>query len=328
MKKAILAALALAVLPPMAHAQDASWKPERNVEFVAGVGAGGSMDRTARAIERVARETGLIPTTSTVLNKPGGGQALGLQYVKNHAGDGHYLSINSEPILTNNISGRSDIKYSDFTPIATLFEENVAVSVRKESDIKSLKDVVDRLKSDPASLSVAIGAARGNVNHVTLALLMDLFDGDVQKVRIPVFNSMGESISNLLGGHVDLLVSVVSAVNSHAGSGNVRVLATTAPERYTFGNLTDVPTMKELGYDVEMASMRVIVGPPDMSKAQVAYWEGVMGAVAKSDGWQAELKKNLWSSTYRTSAQTGEYLAKRDATLSKVYARIGLAKKP
>lgn len=328
MKKAILAALALSVLPAVALAQDAAWKPERNVEFVAGVGAGGSMDRTARAIERVSRETGLIPTTSTVLNKPGGGQALGLQYVKNHKGDAHYLSINSEPILTNNISGRSDISYKDFTPIATLFEENVAVSVRKESDIKSLQDVVDRLKKDPTSLSVAIGAARGNVNHVTLALLMDTFDGDVQKVRIPVFNSMGEAISNLLGGHVDLLVSVVSAVNTHAGSGNVRVLATTAPERYTFGNLTDVPTMKELGYDVEMASMRVIVAPPELSKAEVAYWEGVMSSVAKSDSWKAELKKNLWSSTYRTSAQTGDYLAKRNETLSKAYARIGLAKKP
>jgi putative tricarboxylic transport membrane protein len=322
MKKILCAVLALATSAAALAA--AAWVPSRNVEIVAGVSAGGSMDRTARVIENIIRVRKLVPTSITVVNKPGGGQALGLHYVKSHQGDAHYISVNSEPLLTNHISGRSPISYKDFTPLAGLFQEYVAFSVRKDSDIKNLKDLIARLKSKPDSLSIAIGTAFGNVNHVALASLMDKFNGDVKRVRVPIFSSMGECITALLGGHVDALVSVVSAVKGFVPSGQIRVLAVTAPKRLP-GVLNGIPTLTEVGYDVQTASFRVLLAPPNISAAQVRFWNHVFESMVKTSAWSKALEANLWIPKYRNSAQTRMFLDKENETLAKIYVRLGLA---
>lgn len=324
MKKLMLAILSAVLACTVAYAED--WNPEVNVEIVAGVAAGGTMDKTARSIEQILQQQKLVPTSITVVNKPGGGQALGLQYVKSHEGDAHYISVNSEPLLTNRISGRSEISFTDFTPLVTLFEESVAFAVRNSSPFTTMEQLVEKLKKDPASVSVAIGAALGNVNHVALALLMEKTGGDVTKVRIPIFNSIGEASTALLGGHVDVLIGVVSSIEAFVPGGQVRVLAVSAPERLG-GTMTETPTLKELGYDVETASFRAVVGPPGLSAAQQEWWINTMRKVTESPGWEVELKRYFWTPSFRSSAETAAYLEAKNKELEEVYLRIGLAKK-
>ncbi len=68
-----------------------SWKPERPVEIIIGTSAGGPQDRTGRTIQKILQDLKFVPTPITVVNKPGGGGAVGLAYLAQHAGDGHYL---------------------------------------------------------------------------------------------------------------------------------------------------------------------------------------------------------------------------------------------
>ena len=96
--RAVLAVALVALGCAAASAQEA-WKPEKNVEVVAGVSAGGNMDLTARSIQAIFQKKQLIPATSTVVNKPGGGQALGLQYLKSHQGDPRYASRRVNPCV-------------------------------------------------------------------------------------------------------------------------------------------------------------------------------------------------------------------------------------
>lgn len=322
-QKRIAAFLLVVAVAMSAHAQSPAWKPEKNVEIVAGVSAGGNMDRTARAIQAIFQNKKLIPSTSTVINKPGGGQALGLQYVMRHEGDAHYLSVNAEPLLTNKIAGSSPISYTDFTPIAHLFNEYIAFAVRADSPLKTGRDLVERFKAEPNSLSVGVGAALGNVTHIALALLAGDIKADVKKVRIPIFNSGGETITALLGGHVDLVV--LNAANLVRLGQKVRLLAISSPQRLP-GILSSVPTWRELGHDVTFSSFRVVVAPKRLTPAQISFWDHVFSILVEDNEWKQDMERFYWVTNYLNSAKTGEFLRQRDQELKKVFLEIGLAR--
>lgn len=103
-------ALALATAAGGATAQ--GWSPQRNVEIVAGSAPGGSNDNTARTMERVLIGNKLVPTTTTVANRPGGGGSIAYTYVSQKPGDGHLLYIASAGMLSNHIIGANALNYT------------------------------------------------------------------------------------------------------------------------------------------------------------------------------------------------------------------------
>src|SRR5690606_36989692 len=119
----LLAAVVAASIAGIAGAQ--GWSPSRNVEIVVGSAPGGSNDKTARAVERAIVEAKLIPTSLTVVNKPGGGSSIAFTYVSQKAGDPHTLMVGTTALLANHIVGRSKLSHKDFTPIASLFNDYV-----------------------------------------------------------------------------------------------------------------------------------------------------------------------------------------------------------
>ena len=94
-----------------------------------GSAPGGSNDKTARTVEKTLIEKRLLPTTLTVINKPGGGGNIALTYVSQKAGDAHYLAVATPSLLTNHITGSSPLNYTDFTPIASLFNDYIVFAV-------------------------------------------------------------------------------------------------------------------------------------------------------------------------------------------------------
>jgi len=126
------------------------------VEIIIGTSPGGPQDRTGRMVQKILQDLKLAPTPVTVVNKPGGGGAIGLAYLNQHPGDGHYLMINATTLLTNHITGKSALGPGDFTPIAIMGSEYVGATVRADSPLKSGKELIEQLRKDPGSLSVAI----------------------------------------------------------------------------------------------------------------------------------------------------------------------------
>ena len=122
----------------------------------------GPQDRTGRLIQKILQEQKLVPAPVNVVNKPGGGGVIGLTYLSQHPDDGHYLMVNSMTLFTNHITGRTALAYTDFTPLAVIGVEYVGVAVLSDSPVKSGRDLAERLKKDPASLSVSIGTTFGN----------------------------------------------------------------------------------------------------------------------------------------------------------------------
>lgn len=303
----------------------ADWKPERAIEIIVPTGPGGANDNTARTIQRVFQQERIVAVPINVLNKVGGGGAISLNYLNQHAGDGHYLLNASINVLTNHITGLSKLHYTDFTPVAMLFNEYVAFAVGADSALKSGRDMIERLKADPASLNFAIGTARGGTNHSAVALVARAAGVDVRRLKTVVFQSNSQAATAAMGGHVDVAPISGSAAVTAAKSGKLRIIGVTSPQRLS-GALADVPTWKEQGADVDFSNSRYMLGPRGMTQAQLAYWDQAFARLAQSGPWKKDLEDNNWSSNTLGSAETARYLATLYDALKVVLTDAGLVK--
>jgi putative tricarboxylic transport membrane protein len=318
----------LAVLFAAATATSAlaqSWKPEGPVEIVVPSAPGGGTDHTARVMQKIWQERQILQVPINVVNKSGGGGSVALNYLKQYHGNGHYLHTASAVLLTNHIVGRSAISHTDLTPIALLQSEYVVLAVRTDSPLKSVNDVVERLRQDPAALSFAVGTSLGGANHSAAAALARAARADPRKLRAVVFKSSSESATAALGGHVDVMSASASQTLRHVRSGAMRLIAVTAPKRLT-GELGAVATLKEHGVNAVVNNFRLLVGPAGLTAAQVAYWDQVMGKLVQADEWKQDLEKNLAENTYLNSADTRKYLDAEYAELRSLLSEMGLAK--
>jgi putative tricarboxylic transport membrane protein len=318
-------AMALAAVAAASHAQQPAWKPERPVEIVVPAAAGGSIDGTARLIQRVLQSNRIVDVAVIAVNKAGGGGNVATHYLEQHPGDGHYLLASTMSLMTNHILGRSTTTYTDYTPLATLFSEHMTLVVKPDSPLKSARDIQDRLKKDPQSLSIAIGVAVGATNHLTVALLAKAMGVDVRKLKTVVTQTNSQAVLAVMGGHIDIAsLSVGAAVNA-AQQGQLRVVGVTSEKRGD-GPMAAIPTWKEQGVDVVFANVRLLVGPKSMSPAQVAYWDAAMAKVVATDEWKKEVDRNEATLDYSGSKESAQRMAQLYGQLKSALVDAGLAK--
>jgi len=323
--RAMAAAAALAVVAAPALAQSDAWNPSRNVEIVVGVGPGGGIDRTARLVQRILQDRKLLDVTASVVNKPGGGGRIAQAYLDQHAGDAHYLQITATSLLTNHILGKSKHGYGEVTPVAMLYDEYIGFAVTADSPIASGKDLVQALRDRASELPIGIATSAGNTNHIAAGLVAKAAGIDVRTLKVVVFNSGGESMRQLLGGHVALVITPSANLIGHIQQGRMRGLAIAAPARLE-GPLASVPTWKEQGVGAVVANWRPIVGPKEFSRAQVAYWEGVILKVTDTPEWKAELARTGGVSHYLASDALKRFFESQYADFKAVLTDLGLAR--
>jgi putative tricarboxylic transport membrane protein len=309
-----------------AHAQSA-WKPERNVEIVVGSSPGTGTDRTARLIQKIWQEQKVLDVPLTVVNRPGGGGAVSWAYLGPRAGDGHFLLVTSYNLVTNHITGRSTLNYTDFTPIALLISEYVGYAVRADSPVRSIGELVTMLRADPAAVTIATSSSAGGANHIAAALLAKAAGADVRKLKVVIYNGGGEALAAMLGGHVMLWVNSASSLAQPFQSGSIRPLAIAAPQRMP-GVLAQVPTMKEAGLPVVADNWRLVVAPRGLNAAQVAYWDSAFRRLTQSDEWNRELVSNTMTNNYLASAETQRYIGREYNDIKAILTDLGLAQAP
>ena len=312
-------------LSALVCAQTAAWKPDRNVELVVGVSPGGGMDKIARMAQQVLQVQRLLATSSTVVNKPGGGGTIALNYLNQHAGDPHYLGVFSIGLVTNQITGLTPLNHAEVTPIALLISEYIGFALNADSMLRGAAEVIQRLRKDPRSMSISFASSRGNANHLAIVLVMKAAGIDHKLLRTPVYNSAGEATIALLGGHVDMAASGVANFIPHFEAGKLRPLALSGPRRLG-GALAAMPTWKEQGIDVVMANWYVIVAPKGLNVAQTAYWEDALQKMVKSEQWQKNLHEQYWDSTFLGAAATQRYLAGQHDEFRAALFELNLAK--
>jgi len=307
-----------------AGAAGQSWRPEKNVELIVPGGAGGGQDRTARIMQKIMQE-GLVPTTVTVVNRPGGGSNLAYVHLNQFAGDGHYLASATATLLTNHILGASPLNYTHFTPVSVLYGEYIGFAVRADGPFKSGRDIIERMKAAPDTVSFAFGTSAGNANHIGIALVLKAAGIDAARMKTVVFKASIEAATALMGGHVDVVATPMSTYVPVLDSGKLRIVAIAAPQRVG-GKFANVPTWREQGYNAVMPSFRMFIGAKGLDARQLRYWDGVFAKLAASDEWKKELAANEWQSSYRNSADSLKYLDAQAQSYRAVLKELGLAR--
>lgn len=308
------------------HPASPAWKPDRPVEFVVGAGAGGSLDVTARTLQKIWQDEKLVDVSVNVVNRPGGGGMVAAAYVNQHAGDGHFLLISAPPLLTNSILGKSKFSYKDLTPVALLYSQYIVFAVRADSPTKTPTDLTERLKTDSGTVSFGFGGTLGNLNHVAVGAVTQAAGGDTRKLKIVVFPSANDAMTALLGGHIELVAAGASIVLPHFTSGKARVIASSAPARAP-GPFSAVPTWKELGINVVVDNWVGIMGPKGMAPEQVAYWDHILSKSVQSGEWKKALRAQTWETNYLDSKRTRAFLDEQGELLRTHLTRLGLLAK-
>lgn len=320
-KQLAIVMLLIATVPAVAQ----EWKPDKPIEIIVPTTPGGGMDRTARLLQKILQDGNLVNVPVTVVNKPGGGGVISLVYLNQHAGDAHYVAINSPNIIANDINGRGTVKYRDVTPLANLFSEYTVVAVRADSPIRSGQEFVDRLRKDPASLAVSTPTTLGSVNHMSFALVAKSAGVDPRKLKAVVLGSGGDAAMAVLGGHIDAHTGTPSSVVRLVQDGKLRVIGILAPKRIG-GPYANTPTWSEQGYKAVMDTWRGVIGAKGLTPAQIAYWDGILAKAMTTSVWKQALEQNTWEANYLNSAQTRKLFDEDHAEYRGILGELGMIK--
>ena len=304
----------------------ADWQPHRPLELVVPSAPGGGLDLVGRTLQAAIQQEHLSSRPLNVLNRPGGGGTVSIAYINSHAGDGHYVSVQALPLITNRVTGLSSVGIDDVTPLAVLVTEQVVFSVPVDSPIKNGADLVAMLKKDPASVSIGVSSSPGGQSHVAAALLLKAVGQDPEKLKIVFFDSGGEAMTSLMGGHVTVAATPAGVVLGPSQAGRIRLIAIPGAQREP-GELAAVPTWKEQGVDVDFTTWRVLVGPKGMSADEIAWWDVVLAKATASPEWKASIPRNLWTADYLGSAKALAFLRGEQARLTPLLGGLGLASK-
>ena len=315
--------LALGMIAAAPCAAQPAWKPTRPVEFVVGSGAGGGNDRTARLLQKIWRENQWLEPVN-VVNKPGGGGALAYTFVSQQTGDAHYIVVARKAVLTNHILGRSPLHYGDLTPLAVMANEPNAFAVRADSPLRSLKELVDTLSTDAQSITTSVGSTRGGPSHMAVVQLAKIAGADLRKLKVVTFNGSAESVTNLLGGHIQMISSSVDALVPHQRSGTMRILGVATAQRTPA--LPNVPTFREQGYDTVIGNWTAIMGPKSLTPAQIAYWDDLLERTFNHAAWKAMLDADALEHDFRKSRATRELMARDYELERKMLNELGMTK--
>ena len=311
-------------VPALAQGAGALTKP---IEVIAPASPGGGWDTTARVFTSALQEEKIVTVPITVVNKPGGSGVVGWNYMNQHAPDGHYVAMSSTVIHANELLGRTTMSLADVTPLAMLTTEWHAVVVGKNSPIKTGKELMEKLKQDPASLSIGIGLGVGNDDYMSFMKAAKAAGVDVTKLkRIVIFPSGKELMVAVLGGHVDVISTGLSEIVEQHRADKVRIVGISAPKRLD-GADSDLPTWNEQGIDGTFGHWRGLFGPKGMSAEQVKVWGEMIARLVKTKSWKEGIAKNGWDNAYLPSAEYKAFLEKESKSFATTFGELGIVKK-
>ncbi|GGE46198.1 hypothetical protein GCM10007276_24250 [Agaricicola taiwanensis] len=237
--------------------------PDRPVKMIVAYTAGGATDLAARTMATFMEKQ--LGQPVVVINRPGAGGELGFTEVQSAAADGYTIGfVNMPPFLTMPIERKTKYSPDDFTYIANLVDDPVALAVNIESEFKSIEDIVKHAKENPGKLSYGTTGV-GSDDHLA-ALAFEREAGI--KLKHIAFSGGADVRQALIGGHIDLGVYNLGVMSREAADNLVRPLGMMGDSRWD--GAPDVPTFKEAGYDVVQGAARGIAGPGGMPKEVTA----------------------------------------------------------
>jgi putative tricarboxylic transport membrane protein len=310
MKRLATVAFLLASVP--------AWAADYSI--MAPAAPGGGWDQTARTMQNVMQTAGISDSVQ-VTNVPGAGGTIGLaQFVNQSKGNPEALIVGGYVMVGAILTNHSPVDLSMVTPIARLTGEQEAIVVPAASDIKTIADLVAKLKADPGSVSWGGGSA-GGTDHILAGLIAKSVGVDPTKVNYIAFSGGGEALAAILGNQLTVGVSGYGEFESQIAAGTLRLLALSGDERMEG---VDAPTLKEAGIDVALENWRMVAAAPGISDEEKAAITADIEKLATSDAWKAELATRGWDDRYLAGPEFEKQLASDIDATKGILTQIGL----
>ena len=299
-----------------ASAKDDAY-PSKSIELTVPFSAGGGSDILARTLVKTITEKKLISQPVIVNNRPGGSGAIGYAYVAAKKGDPYSIATVSSSFYTMPILGKSPVSYKDFTPVCGLAMDTLLLVVKEDSKYKGVKEIIADAKVKPKTLTV--GGTSGTSDDAVMFQGIHARTGAEMKY-VP-FNSGGEVMIAVLGGHVDMAWANPGEALGQIEAKKVRPLAVSAKQRLS--GLPNVPTLTEQGIDLVLAQFRGIVAPKGVPQQAVTYLEDVCQKVSEQPEWKNDyLKKNMIENRFMNAKDYAEAIVDTTKMYEEFLAKI------
>lgn len=273
---ALLVGIAMSTYATGATETTADTYPNGPVAVIVPYSAGGGTDLVARAlVDSVKTE---FPKGIAVENRTGGGGAVGMSYGAHAKADGSVVTMVTVELVTLPHTGTgAGLYYDQFKPIMMVNSAYSAVTVKADAPWNTLNDFINYAKTN----TVKVGnSGIGAIWHLAAAGLAKATGANFN--HIP-FDGAAPAITSLLGGHIDAITVSYAEVASQVKAGTLKVLAVLAPER--IAATPDIPTAKELGYDVSIGTWRGLAVPKDTPDAIVNKLYTIFDGGTKSEAF-------------------------------------------
>ncbi len=315
-----VAALTVAFMGVMPGIGSAQPYPSRPISIIVPFPPGGVADLTARPVATVMEK--VLKQPVAVVNKPGAAGAVGMQSVAVSRPDGYTLlsalvSISVIPEVDDLFGRPKTYKREDFAPIAMFSADPMILVVKKESPYKTVADIVADAKKRPGEILYSSSGVYG-ATHVPTEMFAHA--AGIKMRHIPTAGG-GPALTALLGNHVQILFSVPIIASPQIKSGELRPLAVTSVKR--LAAYPDVPTLKELGFDVEYYIWCALFAPKAVPPDVLKTLREAAGKVAASPEFKTAMEKMNTPIDYRDADEFQKFWDKDAERLIQTIRHIG-----
>ena len=317
MKKFLLLFMAMFAFSTSASADF----PEKDITLIVPWSAGGGTDTIARALAKHGKKH--LGVNVNVVNKTGGQGVVGMGATKMARPDGYSVGMITFGLSTYKLMGLSDMTYRDFELLQLLNQSSAALSVKADSQFKSLDEVMKYAKENPGIVTLGHTGA-GAAWHLSAASLGVLHD--VKFNYIP-FDGGAPTRTALLGGHVSIAATGIDEVKQLSEAGQVNILAANALERHPA--FPDTPTLEEAGYklDSPVLDWRGLALPKDVPAERVKVLEAGFKKMFEDPEFVAFTKEVGLMLVYKDAAGFEDFLSGMEKALEPTLDAVGLLKK-
>ena len=315
---AVVAALALSAVAASATAQQ---YPVRPVEFIIPFATGGPTDTAIRVIQpQLAANLG---APVVLVNKPGGGGAVGMDGVAKAKPDGYVLAATVRSTVTILPALQPDVTYklTDFAVIGAYAYDSGVVLVKAGAPWKTLEELIDHAKKNPGKLTYG-SAGLGTNSFFNMELLKQAYD--IELAHVP-FGGSGPVKNALLGGHVPVGAAALSAVVSVVRSGDIVALATSASKR--LASIPGTPTMTEKGHpDASLSTWMELYAPAKTPKPIIERLSAALDKTMKDPAVVAAVEKAGLTVEHHDPAATLKLIERENEIVQRLAKKLNVGK--
>jgi tripartite-type tricarboxylate transporter receptor subunit TctC len=299
-----------------AHAVDL---PCRSVRVIVPANAGGITDLETRITADVANRLGASPTLQAV-NIGGQGGIEGGRALRDADPDGctiMYAHLN--PMLFY-LTGRIDVNYSDYEPIALMTSSWRMLGASTETPFNDLRELVEYAKTQEDE-SIVAGATLGATSHFQLLMVQE--EGGF-KFKTVSYSGGRETLTALLANNIQVSDLGATEAGQYVRAGQVKALAVLGPERSEL--LPEVPTSGELGFDSQFSISHGFFAPKGTSEEIIAYYADLFREVSEDPKFIEQITAKATDVDYRPPAEYRAFLDERYATLKEIAESVGMSR--